>query len=431
MRSSVTILILADDLSGAADCAVAFTGGRRRGVAVAMDTAEGFDDAEVVALDLDTRWREAEDACVITRRAAQALHAGSKGDEDGGGPLVFKKIDSTLRGHVFAELAETLALSPPGTLALVAPAFPAMGRTTLAGRIYVRGVPLEETETWRHSGFTGQADLAGMAAGSGLRATRVGLETIRRGTDALREELTQIAAGEAQVVVCDAVEDADLVTVAEAAFVLRPRPLLVGSAGLAHALAAHGQDGKNGSSTALATPPTARTDGPVLIVVGSASSISHQQAAALQKAGVLGVSVAPATLRAGPEDATPNWRGLEEQLGRALAGGKDVVCTLEAEKTIDFTEGHLLSERLAALVAPHAGELGGLVATGGETARAILKTLGVRGLRLEREIEAGVALGWTEGGEQQLSRPLRVVTKAGAFGTPETLARCREALRGI
>ena len=55
---------------------------------------------------------------------------------------------------------------------------------------------------------------------------------------------------------------------------------------------------------------------------------------------------------------------------------------------------------------------------------SLLSALGAVGLRLVREIEPGVVLSTAEGG-----RPLPVVTKAGAFGTPETLIRCRAVLR--
>ena len=79
-----------------------------------------------------------------------------------------------------------------------------------------------------------------------------------------------------------------------------------------------------------------------------------------------------------------------------------------------------------ALLAPVAPHLGGLVATGGETAAALLAHFGVDGLRLIDEIEAGVTLGLTRGALQ-----VPIVTKAGAFGTPETLVRAVHHLRAI
>ncbi|HEX9401316.1 MAG TPA: nucleotide-binding domain containing protein [Anaeromyxobacter sp.] len=83
-----------------------------------------------------------------------------------------------------------------------------------------------------------------------------------------------------------------------------------------------------------------------------------------------------------------------------------------------------LAAAVARLVAPHAARLAGLVATGGDIARAILGALGATGLHLDGEVEPGVPLGVANS-----TPPLAVVTKAGAFGSPGTLARCRAALR--
>jgi uncharacterized protein YgbK (DUF1537 family) len=50
--------------------------------------------------------------------------------------------------------------------------------------------------------------------------------------------------------------------------------------------------------------------------------------------------------------------------------------------------------------------------------------MGAGGLHLLGEVEPGVPIGLTD-----TARPLRVVTKAGAFGTKATLQRCRMALK--
>jgi uncharacterized protein YgbK (DUF1537 family) len=79
---------------------------------------------------------------------------------------------------------------------------------------------------------------------------------------------------------------------------------------------------------------------------------------------------------------------------------------------------------LADLVAAAAGSIGALVATGGETACALLSRLGVHGIRLVDEVEPGVPLGISIG-----ARRIPVVTKAGAFGDAETLSRCLARLK--
>ena len=62
-----------------------------------------------------------------------------------GARLVYKKLDSTLRGNVAAELAAAFGAAGRER-AIVAPAFPAAGRTTVGGTQLVHGVPVDETE---------------------------------------------------------------------------------------------------------------------------------------------------------------------------------------------------------------------------------------------------------------------------------------------
>ncbi len=75
--------------------------------------------------------------------------------------------------------------------------------------------------------------------------------------------------------------------------------------------------------------------------------------------------------------------------------------------------------RLATLLAPALPHAGGLIATGGETARAVLSTAGIDALRLCDEIESGMPLLHAQ--LTGVDRVLPVVTKAGGFGTPGSL----------
>ena len=58
---------------------------------------------------------------------------------------IFKKIDSTLRGPIAAELA-AIEEAFPGRRLVVCPAYPQLGRTVRAGRLLVNGVPVDQTD---------------------------------------------------------------------------------------------------------------------------------------------------------------------------------------------------------------------------------------------------------------------------------------------
>ena len=85
----------------------------------------------------------------------------------------------------------------------------------------------------------------------------------------------------------------------------------------------------------------------------------------------------------------------------------------------DLSRGLDLAGFLAQLIGPAVPAVGGLVLTGGDTACAVLSHLGVRGIRLVDEVEAGVPSGTTLG-----SLALPVISKAGAFGDDLTFRRC-------
>jgi len=65
------------------------------------------------------------------------------------------------------------------------------------------------------------------------------------------------------------------------------------------------------------------------------------------------------------------------------------------------------------------------VLAGGETARAVLEAMSVRGIELECEVQPGIPLGFTDN-----SRRLPVAVKAGGFGDESALLACRRAMRG-
>ena len=130
---------LADDLSGALDAAAAFDhAGRRVRIVLVGEAWEVEPDDDVIAVTTETRNAPPPLAAETVRRAIE--HGQAKGAR-----LVYKKIDSTLRGPVAAELG-ALADALPKARILFAPANPRVGRTVRDGVLLVRGTPVAETE---------------------------------------------------------------------------------------------------------------------------------------------------------------------------------------------------------------------------------------------------------------------------------------------
>ncbi|HTF63259.1 MAG TPA: four-carbon acid sugar kinase family protein, partial [Edaphobacter sp.] len=289
------LLILADDLSGAADCANACM---RSGLSavVTFDDAGRHVTSEVLSIDCDTRHLESDDAAARVVNVMRR-HIGVEPDL-----LLFKKVDSTLRGNVAVELSAVLKERRRLTngkeriVSVMAPAFPSGGRTTIEGNQMVHGVALHKTEMWIHDGLVGPAHIPSMLAKAGLRPASLGLNLVRGDGKQLKLAMQQMA-GEADVLVCDVEKDEDLSAIAEASMVLGRQTVWAGSAGLAHQVP-HAA-GLSGRSRSFQQPRFA--DGPLLFVIGSMSSVSRRQAEVLEReVPIAGIHVSPSLLLAGP-----------------------------------------------------------------------------------------------------------------------------------
>jgi uncharacterized protein YgbK (DUF1537 family) len=405
----MNLLILADDLSGAADCAIGFaSAGRRTVVALDAGCARVAASVEVIAVDTDSRRLAPEDAARVTCAAWRAL--GTPGRK------LYKKIDSTLRGNWVAEVA---ALQPHAGLALVAPAFPEAGRITRGARVYVHGVPLEATETWQLEAQREPADMRTLLEAAGLRTESADVALLRGDAAALTEHVRAALRRGVHALVVDAEHRDDLAMLARATAALVEPFFWVGSAGLARELAALAPtaDRRGGDAPPRDSLPEAPAQrcGAILVMVGSLSAVSERQCAILRERGSLAeLSVPPDVLRG--RERHPEWAAWLDRVARKLCAGDDLVLRIGRDEAFDVSEGPRLSEALAAMAAPHFARIAGLIATGGETARAMLNAVQVDTLELIDEIEAGVPLARAANAH----RP-QVVTKAGAFGSHEAL----------
>lgn len=378
--------IIADDLTGAADAAAAYGPTHSSSVVLTLDGE--WPDSEVLAVTTESRYLPEDQAAAVVGIAV--------GRSVGLGRRVFKKFDSLLRGNVGVELAAAVAGVADGGMAIVAPAFPATGRTTANGIVHVDGVPNTE-------GMFGGDVCRALAAG-GLSAESILRNRSRRPAD-LAKLLREMHGRGIQAAVVDAETDADLRIIVDAAGLLEVPTLLAGSGGLA----SHVAERKEASDRELATGPgAART----LLVIGSYSRLARLQIQELVAAGVNHV-----TLDHGNLSDPAVHRELLEALDLT-----DVVLTPDPSGTLDKSQANAVARALALATAAGIGKCGSLFLTGGETATAVLAELGITSFTVLGEIEPGVVASRLDG-----PLPL-MVTKAGAFGDAGTLLRTTQFL---
>ena len=211
------IAVVADDLTGAGDTAVQFL---RAGWSTELQLDAAPPNAEVVAVSTDSRALPADRAASAAAEAVRRLR-------DAGVARLYKKVDSTLRGPLRAEIDAVLDAWSPDAVAVVCPAFPATGRIVRDGVLLVDGVEVHRTAVGTDPVTPVSESRIAVLLGAGhVRLT---------GDDARADAELLRAAG--PVVVADAETDEDLARLAAAVTALGPDAVPVGSAGLAARLA--------------------------------------------------------------------------------------------------------------------------------------------------------------------------------------------------
>ncbi|MDI9547525.1 MAG: four-carbon acid sugar kinase family protein [Chloroflexota bacterium] len=402
-RKPDRLLVLADDLTGAADCAArCFAAGLpAQIVLVEADALPDTLGSGATCISADSRHLSAA-AAGGRVTAIMARLAGAQGVR------WYKKIDSTLRGNIGAELdamLDSLAESGRALTAVVSPAFPAQRRGVEDGYLVHAGTAPRTVH------------LPTLLQQQSRRpATYVGLQMVRGQPDALAAHMRRLRQDGAQMLAVDALTDEDLAAICAAATLGLNDVLFCGSAGLVSVLARDmAQEGelRRDGDPGLAIPPKR---GPVVVAVGSGSVMAHAQIARLRNVHGCVAVEAGGTASVVDSAASLDARVLLFHLPRP-----------NDSTQFEGPEARAMADRLAQCVveALHGSGANRLVLVGGDTAMQVLARLGVARLEVRGEIQPGMPLvtGDDAGGFARV-----VVLKAGNHGTEESLVEIVRAL---
>jgi uncharacterized protein YgbK (DUF1537 family) len=384
------VAVVADDLTGAGDTAVQFL---RAGWSTELQLSPAPSTAEVVAVSTDSRALPAE-------RAAHAADEAVRRLRGAGAARLYKKVDSTLRGPIRAEIDATLAAWSPGAVAVVCPAFPATGRTVRDGVLLVDGVEVHRTAVGR--------DPVTPVTESRI-AVLLGAEHVRLTGGDARADAELLRAG-GPVVVADAETEEDLDRLAAAVTALGPDAVPVGSAGLASRLA---------RSWAGQESPA-----PALVVVTSLHQTARGQVEELVADPRTRIEQ-PEPGDLADEEAWLSWTRRALERFDPSTAHTALVAPEDRDGQLDpAAVARRMGEFAAALAGRH--ELSGFVVTGGDGARALTRALEARAIALTGEVAPGIPIGTLSGGPRH---GRAIVTKAGGFGSPSALLEAAEAVR--
>ena len=407
------LIIIADDLTGAADAAASFAqAGLRTVVALSLPEAgvskknedpigaslpeAGFSGKnpassfEVFSLSTDSRQAAADEAARRVRQAAGWLKQnGFESPET----FFYKKIDSLMRGHPAVELA-AMADALGFDRALVAPAFPAQGRFTLAGRQVIgTGAAARQIDL---------GEVFSRPSGPGARPLAMHWLPLEQA----RQEWTASQPG---LYIADAESEADLEALAHR-MLTQGFHLACGSAGLGRALQKVAFQPAGGAPPASRLARAGLAAQPALVVAGSRAPALARQVEAARRSGMRVVVPALSFL----EEAAFRPEELADvALAGTLRSGQPAILTT-AGLPLSPLGDEVVAGRLAAVAGwlVEAGLVGGLVLTGGDTAAAVCRRLGASLIELHGEPMPGIAAGALLDGPHA---GLPVITKAGAF----------------
>jgi uncharacterized protein YgbK (DUF1537 family) len=410
-----SILIIADDLTGAADSAVQFRHAGFSAVVLAQLASHRtpWPRAQVVSLSLNSR--DASPAAVrrIWERQAPAIRALAHD------ALVYHKIDSTLRGHPALEVRLLLGCLG-AACAIIAPAFPKLGRHTADGVHCVGGMPLAQTEyarAWRRSQPTSYLpDL--LTAGDDARPIHLPWQVIDRGIEVVAQWFRERLAESCRLITADATDERHLDILTQAALPLVGRVLLVGSAGWAERLAMACQ----GLLAAMPAGPG------VLGVVGSLSAVATRQVEVASQAGMTVVQWPSPATHAQAAAIAHDWQSVV----RTLAAGRSVVLWTNpgGRRAASRSVGPRVLREVAHVVRELLSitPVSGLMLVGGKTAQSVFRALRASGLVLVGEVAQGVPYGRLMNGP---FAGLLTATKAGGFGADAVLEESLKFLQRV
>jgi uncharacterized protein YgbK (DUF1537 family) len=406
---------IADDFTGATDlCSMLVRGGMRTVQVIGVpDAGQSIPDADAVVVALKSRTapvREAIDESLAALRWLQA--AGTR-------QFFFKycsTFDSTDQGNI-GPVADALIAALGCGFALACPAFPTNGRTVYQGHLFVGGMLLNESGMEHHP-LTPMTDANLVRVLSRQTDGTVGLvpfATVEQGASAIRDAMTRLKEQGRRYAIVDAVTDAHLVAIGHAA---AQHALITGGSGVALGLGGNFQ--RAGLLTAGSDPAALPTlDGAGAVLAGSCSRATLAQIGFARdhlpvlELDALATPDAAALSAAALEWAAPRIGGKPVVI--AASSTPDRVAALQARMGRE-TAGALVEDAMARVAAGLVGfGVRRLVVAGGETSGAVVGRLGVRMLRIGREIDPGVPWTLASGGATELLLAL----KSGNFGATD------------
>ncbi|AET58789.1 hypothetical protein HPL003_10140 [Paenibacillus terrae HPL-003] len=421
------IAIVADDLTGANDC-----GGQlvRYGMNVSVQinpviTEET--DYDAVVFNTVSRSLPADQASAIVKEISTYIN-------DQSFDIIYKKIDSTMRGNIGTELNAMYEVIRPDFV-MIAPGYPKNGRQIIERIHHLNGRELHQTEVSRDPKTPVlKSDVVDLIAEqTGHSVGHLSKANLDRGEAYISQKLLAFKEQGLIYIVSDSVIEKDLEVLVNAITALPYKIVWVGSAGMMNHLPRAYQVQEKHMEK-----PIRLTAQPILLVMGSVSKMGRTQLQHLMDSGrAHRVEVHSEKVLTEGNERQQEMERVHRKASIGLSNGKNVVIvasdnmkeTRETGAQLGMTPIQIsdaISTSLGMLTKKLVEELDikKLFLTGGDTAYQVLEHLDIQEIELVEELEPGVLLG------KSIAKQLYVVTKAGNFGSDKTMENVIVKLQG-
>lgn len=413
--------IIADDLTGACDTGVQLAKFGLNPV-VLIQGENQLEDKSTVILNTDSRGLEPEQAYKKNYEYCKKIDVKEKDS------IIYKKIDSTMRGNIGQELNAIYDYFKPEFIFIV-PGHPSNGRQIVNGYHMLNKTLLHETEVSRDPKHPiDQSSIVSIIEKhSNKKVGHIDWEVIKGGYEEIIRKLEEFKDNDIQYVSFDSVVEEDLKVISE--FIMKQpySSICAGSAGLLNHLPE-----VLGMKKSYVKHKMTKSNIPALFVVGSISQKGRNQLKnLLSEKNIAGIELNSIQMLQSEKVKEKEVERVFYKVDQVIKEGKSIVLyssgDIQESEAYCKKNGKSMSEvsdrisanlgELAVKTINHFG-INRLFLTGGETAVQVMVGLGVDKLILLDEIESGVPIGVFD-----LEKEIYAITKAGNFGSDNVMVR--------
>lgn len=422
------LIIVADDLTGAnVSNSLLAKNGLKVGSIDTLNDVNNFGKYDALGFHTDSRGDEPQ-------IAYQKVFNYTKKLKDDDISFYNKRIDSTLRGNIGAEIDGMLDALGDDYTAMVIPAFPSSGKIVVGNFMLVDGVMLEDTDVKNDptSPVTSSRVAEIIQKQTKKNVGIISMESILEGVDSVMLTIKALISNGARIIMFDACTDKDIETIASAVFKANVPFISVDPGPFTNALS------KEYNST-----QSYKEKKKSLYIIGSVSGIVEEQIAQF-KADMEPYISQPKSRRFLYEDQRDeeikktvdnvinNLENSSQFLVATMIQKKDKLDLKKEAKDagISISEAsnricEAMAEIGAEIIKKADNEIGGVYTSGGDITKAFLQKNNAQGIEIKDEIIPLAVYGRVIGGRLN---NMPVITKGGLIGNKTTLVKCADYL---